>query len=92
MIGFVKFIKVWRSMKSKIIFKYDFIIRARTDYIIEKNNVNVENLHSLELNEIYSLRGSSGLGDSLEIGRRNAMENYMKTWMYVSEKKRKSLF
>ncbi|ECP6146499.1 sugar transferase [Campylobacter jejuni] len=87
--------QVYKSMEEyekQNNFKYDFIIRARTDFIIEKNNASIEDLHSLEANDIYSLRYSCGLGDNLEIGRRNAMENYMRTWMYVSENKENPYF
>ncbi|HFJ2258788.1 TPA: sugar transferase [Campylobacter jejuni] len=83
--GIYQVYNVMEEYEKQNNFKYDFIVRVRPDYIIEKNNIKIEDLHLLELNEIYSLRGSAGLDDSLEIGRRSAMEVFMKTWVYAKE-------
>ncbi|RTI79835.1 sugar transferase [Campylobacter jejuni] len=87
--------QVYKSMEEyerQNNFKYDFVIRIRPDYIIEKNDINIEDLHSLELNEIYDMRYFCGLDGSLQIGRRNAMENYMKTWEYAKENQKNLYF
>lgn len=90
--GIYQVYNVMEEYEKQNNFKYDFIVRVRPDYIIEKNNIKIEDLHLLELNEIYSLRGSAGLDDSLEIGRRNAMEVFMKTWIYAKENKENPCF
>ncbi|EAK7751851.1 TPA: sugar transferase [Campylobacter jejuni] len=90
--GIYQVYKAMEEYEKQKNFKYDFIVRVRPDYIIEKNDIKIEDLHLLELNEIYSLRGSAGLDDSLEIGRRNAMEVFMKTWIYAKENKENPYF
>ncbi|EIQ0155568.1 sugar transferase, partial [Campylobacter coli] len=90
--GIYQVYNVMEEYEKQNNFKYDFIVRVRPDYIIEKNNIKIEDLHLLELNEIYSLRGSAGLDDSLEIGRRSAMEVFMKTWVYAKENKENPYF
>ncbi|EIY6495416.1 sugar transferase [Campylobacter lari] len=65
-------------------FKYDFIIRVRSDYKIVKNHITYDDLHKLGLNEIYSARYNCGIDGSLEIGRRSAMDTYMNTWHHIS--------
>ncbi|MCW1552123.1 sugar transferase, partial [Campylobacter jejuni] len=65
--GIYQVYNVMEEYEKQNNFKYDFIVRVRPDYI-KKNNIKIEDLHLLELNEIYSLRGSAGLDDSLEIG------------------------
>lgn len=87
--------QVYKSMEEyerQNNFKYDFVIRIRSDYIIETNDINIEDLHLLELNEIYDFRGIAGLDGSLQIGRRNVMENYMKTWVYAKENQKNLYF
>ncbi|WP_373447859.1 sugar transferase [Campylobacter bilis] len=87
--------QVYKSMEEyekQNNFKYDFIVRIRSDYIIVNNDIKIEDLHLLELNEIYDARYNCGIDGSLEIGRRNAMENYMKTWIYAKENKQNIYF
>ncbi|ECQ6619058.1 sugar transferase, partial [Campylobacter jejuni] len=87
--------QVYKSMEEyekQNNFKYDFIIRVRPDYVIEKNDIKIEDLHLLELNDIYDARYFCGLDGSLQIGRRNAMEIYMKTWAYAKENKENPYF
>ncbi|HDZ4994596.1 TPA: sugar transferase [Campylobacter jejuni] len=82
--------QVYKSMEEyekQNNFKYDFVVRVRPDYIIEKNDIKIEDLHLLELNDIYDARYFCGLDGSLQIGRRSAMEIYMKTWVYAKENK-----
>ncbi|EIZ0998506.1 sugar transferase, partial [Campylobacter coli] len=73
-------------------FKYDFVIRMRTDFSIVNNDITMEDLHLLELNEVYSARYYFGIDGSLEIGRRCAMENYMKTWLHIKENQSNPIF
>lgn len=73
-------------------FKYDFIIRIRSDYKILRNCITYNDLHKLGLNEIYSARYNCGIDGSLEIGRRNAMEIYMNTWKYIPLNKNNPYF
>ncbi|ECK2543885.1 sugar transferase, partial [Campylobacter jejuni] len=90
--GIYQVYKAMEEYEKQNNFKYDFIVRVRPDYIIEKNDIKIEDLHLLELNDIYDARYFCGLDGSLQIGRRSAMEIYMKTWVYAKENKENPYF
>lgn len=90
--GIYKVYKAMEEYEKQNNFKYDFVVRVRPDYVIEKNDIKIEDLHLLELNDIYDTRYFCGLDGSLQIGRRNAMEIYMKTWIYAKENKENPYF
>ncbi|HEC1890306.1 sugar transferase [Campylobacter sp. US18a] len=90
--GIYQVYKAMEEYEKQNNFKYDFVVRVRPDYVIEKNDIKIEDLHLLELNDIYDTRYFCGLDGSLQIGRRSAMEIYMKTWIYARENKENPYF